>query len=232
MSARYFTNLGSNTSAWEPITQTDHGIAITRSSGAIDATAAGTTGQVLTGATGANPGWQPGAGWRYITAIAPSAGSIIFDLTTMTTVGTFLRFVGQTLFPLLSEAIYMLVSTDGVNYAVANYYSGINYSDYNSTVLTNNNSNTSLLLGPAVHQTGQGYGISFDLLGMPYLGGYSGSGFGIHGTSCCGDFSTNHWFYSTVNGVYIQGAQVVKIKITSASGLINAGGMLIFQSYA
>jgi hypothetical protein len=169
-------------------------------------------------------------GFNFVQTLSPSAGSIIFDLTDprlRTYQYIFLTSTG--IFPAVSQAVYMLLSLDGINYLTTNYMSGTNYWNYNSATWSNTNSSTRMLLSPYVHQSGQAFGLNMQIYCSTQLpGGPTPSGFSVNGSCQYGDSAANNWTQVAISGIRYTTAAVQKIKITSDNGLIGFGQISIY----
>lgn len=151
-------------------TLTAHGVLIGEGTAAVAITAVGTTGQVLTGVTGADPVWAAPAASGALVLLEQhtAANSATLDFTTGIT-STYDSYVIQLIDMLPASAAQNLqfrVSTDGgATYdATGNYYGALDINpNTGGSGVTQTNGATAAVVFPSVDNTASAGGVSGDI---------------------------------------------------------------------
>lgn len=140
-------------------TFTANGVLYGNGTSAIAATAAGTTGQVLTSnGSGSAPTYQTGptgANLFLIQSQTASNSALLAFTTGITATYDTYFLVWSDVVPQSNSAVLQLqFSTDGgATYVTSGYTSGINFAAYNTATLTNSNSTSVILLSDSISVT-------------------------------------------------------------------------------
>jgi len=185
----------------------------------------GSSGQVLTSSgVAALPIWTTPSP-IFLEYVAPSAGSIILNIPTVTYYAFLL--VVSTLFPSTNgDPIYAQASTDGgATYLATGYVSGLTGFPYNSTTAVNYNSTSQFMLAGAQHVPGAGNGLCGSLF---FVTQGQSNGVVLNGTLTSIDTNSSTLINFTAGGQLGADSNVTNLKVTCPSGLIAFGGIGVY----
>lgn len=206
-------------------TLTAHAVQVGNGTSAITQLTVGTTGQLLAGATGADPAFSAAAGLGASLVLISSQTASNVASISWTGLSTYTNYllIWRGVWPITSTAtMQLLVSADsGSNYQTTGYLSGLNYSPYNLTTLTNLNSTAAYVLtGPLNSGVSTGGNVWIHSIN-------TGDITMINGTCSWADTTLATRAFGTIGGS--QGTTGVNaIKVQMSSGNINIG---VFDLY-